>query len=290
MNQYCPLCDCSKISVKYTGKIRYGKFGNYLDNQTIFQCEACEIKYYNNSDVNYAKSEYRDLVQDDSSELSYYKAHDKEQLHNIEVLGLETLRNKTVADVGCGAGSFLDCIKGVTKDQIAIEPFEYYQKILASKGYKVFDYVHNADDKYERQIDVITSFAVIEHVDNPIRFLEEIKKLVKKHGYILLSTPNADDWLLKLLPNDYASFYYRYVHKWYFNEKSLEKLARKIGFKNIEFKYKQRYDISNLLMWLRDKRPTGLGKVDNLKDIDSTYQTILEKQGISDFLYVKLYV
>jgi len=290
MKMKCKLCESENVKIHYKGKIRYGQPGNYLINQCIYQCSNCKVQFYSKSKIDYSKNTYRALIQKNSDEKTYYAAQDKEQLDNISVLGLEMLRGKVIGDIGCGAGSFLDLVKGYTKEQIAVEPFKDYQKILSKKGYKVYDYAFNIDAQYKQRIDIVTSFAVIEHVEDPKLFLNDLKRLVTVDGYILISTPNSDDWLINLLQNDYKSFYYRYVHKWYFNKKSIEYIANELNFKKVEFIYKQKYDISNLLMWLKDKMPTGLGKINTLDELNSSYKGILEKQGLANYLYIKLYV
>lgn len=42
------------------------------------------------------------------------------------------------------------------------------------------------------EIDCICAFEVIEHLKNPIKFLAEAKRILKKNGIIFLSTPNKD--------------------------------------------------------------------------------------------------
>lgn len=290
MIMICELCKSKKIKIVYKGKIRLGKYGKFLNDQCIYECEKCGVKFYTSSSIDYTNEEYRNLVQNDPSEKTYYKNHDLEQPQHLEVLGIELLREKKIVDVGCGAGSFLDIVKGYTKDQIAIEPFKDYQNVLTRKGYKTFDYLNSLNKSFDKTIDIVTAFAVIEHVDNPIEFLQDMKRLVSKDGFILISTPNSDDWLLDLLHDDYKSFFYRYVHKWYFNKKSLTYLANSLNFKRIEFIYKQKYDLSNLLLWLKDKKPTGIGNISILNQLDFLYKKILEDKGLSNYLYVKLYV
>ncbi len=290
MIKICALCKSKNIKIVYKGKIRLGKFGNFLNSQCIYECEKCGLKFYPPSSIDYSNEEYRNLVQNDPSAKTYYKNHDREQLQHLDILGIELLREKKIVDVGCGAGSFLDLVRGFTKDQIAIEPFKDYQKVLTRKGYRTFDYIDSLNKSFDKTIDIVTAFAVIEHVDNPKEFLHSMKRLISTEGFILISTPNSDDWLLKLLSDDYKSFFYRYVHKWYFNKKSLTHLANSLNFKRIEFIYKQQYDLSNLLLWLRDKKPTGIGNVNILNQIDFLYKKTLEDQGLSNYLYVKLYV
>ena len=148
----CKICNSENIIITYNGKIRNGKFGNYIDNQNIFECQECKVQFYNGKDIDYQSSEYRTMIQANPSADEYYHQHDDEQLYNLEILGLNNLRNKVIADIGCGAGSFLDMVSGITKKQIAIEPFKDYQSILKEKKYDVFDYASNKMNKNKIEI------------------------------------------------------------------------------------------------------------------------------------------
>jgi SAM-dependent methyltransferase len=291
MSIVCKICgNQKKFKIVYSGKIRDGKFGSYIDNQEILRCPICGTQFLNSSvlNINYNTEEYRNLVEESYSENSYYNSHDEEQIYNIEVINLKNVRNKSIVDIGCGAGSFLDAIKGFATKIVAVEPFKYYRNILELKGYKVFGYASNVT--MNNQFDIATSFAVIEHVESPLDFLKDIQKLVKKGGQIIISTPNTDDFQLELLGDEYKSFYYRKVHKFYFNKESLTYLSKKIGFKGVEFIYKHKYDMSNLIFWLKDKEPTGLKKTNLLKNLDILLKENLESNGQSNFLYAKFYV
>jgi 2-polyprenyl-3-methyl-5-hydroxy-6-metoxy-1,4-benzoquinol methylase len=135
---------------------------------------------------------------------------------------------------------------------------------------------------------VVTCFAVLEHIEKPLEFISNIRKLLKPTGYLLLSTPNVDDWLIDFLPRVYDQFFFRYVHQWYFGADSLKHLAELTGLTVGDISYKQRFDLSNALHWANLERPTGLSKLDLFSELDESYQSILEKKGKSDFIYVKL--
>lgn len=290
MKSVCKCCG-SKAGLRtiYEGSIRDGKFKSYKNNQVVLECETCGARFLSEShNVNYDTDEYRSLVQDKFNEEHYYKEHDKEQLYNLEVLDNENVRGKVVADIGCAAGAFLDNVRGLASDVIAVEPFKYYQEVLKKKGYKVFGYVNDIDENLK--VDIATSFAVIEHLDDPIQFVSDIKKIVKKGGIIILSTPNSNDFQLDLIGKEYKEFYYRTVHPFYFNEKSFRYIADVLGFQSIEFIYKHKYDLSNLIYWLKDRNPTGLGKINIFEELDFNFRKILEREKISNFMYVKFTV
>jgi len=153
----------------------------------------------------------------------------------------------------------------------------------------IYKAVNVCDKKYAETVDIVVSFAVLEHVENPIAFLKEIKSLLKSSGFLLISTPNTDDWLLESMPVEYGCFFYRYAHAWYFNRASLNYICKAARFRDINVVFKQRYDISNALLWAYEHRPTGLGKFEVLKGLDSVYRGFVEDKGISDFIYARMY-
>jgi SAM-dependent methyltransferase len=52
-------------------------------------------------------------------------------------------------------------------------------------------------------IDAVVSFETIEHVPNPVSFLNEISRILKPQGIVILSTPNKDIYHHDQTPNPY---------------------------------------------------------------------------------------
>jgi hypothetical protein len=72
------------------------------------------------------------------------------------------------------------------------------------------------------------AFEVIEHVESPTRFLNDVAKLVRPNGLLMLSTPNyscadsfGDKWL---------GFTSSYEHLYFYTADVLKRLAFKSGF------------------------------------------------------------
>jgi len=285
----CRICGDAEWSVLYNGPIRVGKFGDWSkSDHTIWKCSNCQAGFLNQVPLNYESAIYRNLVDGSSSPEDYYTLHDGEQANKLKILGTEKLRGKVLADIGCGAGSFLDLVKGYASKTIAVEPAHLFQQELRNKGHKTYSYCKDALKDWEGAIDIAVSFAVIEHLENPLEFLKEIKLLLKPDGFLLVSTPNYQDWLIDFLPAVYDRFFFRYVHLWYFTGNSLEKLGSLAGFSKVNIKYIQRYDLSNALFWIRDHRPTGQGKTSVFRDLDAIYKMTLEKQERTDFIYAQM--
>ena len=282
----CRICGVSDWEILYRGPIRTGKFGEYSkENHVVWKCSKCQSGFISRTPLNYEKSDYREMVDDSDLPRHSYKLHDKEQADKLTILGTENIRGKIIVDVGCGVGSFLDVIKGFASKTIAIEPTESFHHELEAKGHVTYSYCKDSLKDWSEAVDIVVSFAVLEHIEDPLAILNEIKSLLKPDGLLLISTPNADDWLLEFLPGIYDRFFYRYVHAWYFNRESIQYLSQRAGFKETEIFFKQRYDISNALHWVRDNTPTGTGKFKLLQGMDSTYMQLIESLGRSDYIY-----
>ena len=286
----CRICGASDWDILYEGPIRLGKFGDCSKaDHVVCRCSKCQSGFLALTPLNYEKSDYREMVDGSDSPGHYYKLHDKEQADKLKMLGTEDIRGKIIADVGCGAGSFLDIIKGLASKTIAVEPTKSFHHELRTKGHVTYSYCENALKEWAGTVDIVVSFAVIEHVEDTLSFLKEIKSLLRPDGFLLISTPNTDDWLLEFMPVEYGCFFYRYAHAWYFNRASLNYICKAAGYRDINVVFKQRCDISNALLWAYEHRPTGLGELEVLKGLDSVYREFVEDKGISDFIYARMY-
>ena len=261
------------------------KFGSWSEElHQILHCDQCHYSFLPIASFDYNKDEYRNAVDGDATVIAYHHNHDSEQTTRLEVLGAGDLRGRIIADVGCGAGSFLDMVGGMADETIAIEPTRSYHERLR-RHHRTYSNCSDALSDYEGKIDLAVSFAVIEHVNLPLSFLKEIRKLLKAGEKLLISTPNADDWLIDFLPGVYDRFFYRRAHRWYFSGQALKWLGKMAGVSRIEIQYRQNYDISNALHWIKEGRPTGMAKTKMFQNLDPAFRSHLEGKGISDFIY-----
>jgi 2-polyprenyl-3-methyl-5-hydroxy-6-metoxy-1,4-benzoquinol methylase len=267
-----------------------GRFGNLTpDARTVVKCSGCGVGFLSQDrPVDYDSAEYRELVDGSASPDSFYALHDAEQGEKLRALGVERLRDKVVADIGCGAGSFLDLARGVASATLAIEPMRDFHPILRTKGHRPFSYCAEVTEEWQGRVDVAVCFSVIEHVADPVSLLRDSRRMLRAGGELLLSTPNLDDWMLELLPEDYGAFFFRTVHTWYFDAGSLRALASAAGFAACAVEYVHRFDLSNALLWLRDRRPTGQATLAVAPPVDAAFCRWLESAGRADYIYARL--
>lgn len=289
----CRLCDSEEYSVEYVGPIRDGEYGNETkQNVEVVKCSGCGLVRLKENPLpeNYYESnEYRESYNSSADPADYINMHDIEQAPRVNKIGIKPFRNKNVLDYGCGGGSFLDHVKGVASTTYGIEPFTGFHNSLGKRGHKIFSNGDAALDACKGEIDTIVSFGVLEHVDNPFAYLNTAYGLLKDGGKMYLETDNLNDFLMVLGINEFERFFYRTAHLWYFNAETLTGLVEKCGFANIQISYRHNFDLSNTLMWLKDRRPTGNGKLDLFDNrLNDTWRAFLNEKGFSDLVCVEM--
>ena len=296
INDKCEICGNLSWESVYNGDIRDGHYGLIRENSTVFQCIDCGVQRLLESDCippeYYDTGEYREKLNQSLSLDSEIEGHELLNRFTFESILPLSVRNKHVLDVGCGSGHLLDALSGASKNQVGIEPCSPYLASIIEKGYEAYSSIQECSNKgREKYFDFGFSIQVIEHVLNPRLFLEDIRLLLKPGADLLISTPNRDDILMSLMPDDFPSFFYRTQHRWYFDANSLEFCAKSAGFEIVEMKYIHRYGMSNTLHWLRDKLPTGVEKIQGINALaDNFWKGYLESTHQSDNLYIHLRV
>lgn len=286
----CKLCGCNHIHVTYEGLIRDGALGVYTkDAVKMYQCDECGVIWHEatkNLNEYYESSEYRESLEGTVDAETFYKNHDKESLQKFMMTGTERFRGKNVADIGCGAGAFLDYINGVAKNVIAIEPTAEYRNIIKNKGYNTYAYAKDAQKDWQNKVDVITSFDVIEHVENPLEFMNDAYALMRRGGVSIIGTPTDAPIMRSLLGNIYEQkVLFSTQHLWVFGAKSLEYIAQKAGFTNVSVKYFQRYSVGNFLGWIRQKEPRSeITSAVISEYLDAAWKAHCNEKGFSDYI------
>ena len=196
------LIDSSKLTkTKYIDKNNKRHYGVILAKYKKFKiidCYLCgfihAVPFISKKDLEnfYSKKFYNQ-----KRKKNYFKDQEKdkiwwEKIFNERIDTFEKILKKkgTILDVGCGPGFFLKYAKKRGWKTIGIEPSKNAVDFAKKKlGLKVS--IGNFDllKKY-KNIDVIYTHGVLEHIQNPLEFLDLAKKSLSKKGLIFTSVAN----------------------------------------------------------------------------------------------------
>jgi len=285
----CPICGGS-TNLWYRGPLRSGSFGHVtLDDFDVLRCCLCGVGFLDNPPViDYGVDDYRQAYNSSTAINDYFRRHDALQLEHLFQLRHHPLRGSVVADFGCGGGALLDFLKGAAKSTVAVEPFVGFHDALRAAGHLVYSTAPDAIAGGAPAVDIALSMHVIEHVDDPTAYLNAIRQTLAPNGRVIVATPNVEELLMALNIPEYERFYFRTAHRWYFSRTSLRLAAEAAGLVEAECRFVNTYDVSNVICWLRDRVPTGNGRL-NLFDgrLDADWKAFLERAGLADSLWLE---
>lgn len=102
----------------------------------------------------------------------------------------------SLLDIGCGSGEFLTSVAASGKRGVGLETSPVGRTAASAKSLEVYDAnVEVYSQKTQDKFDAVVSFQVLEHVNDPLLFLQSALKLVRTGGRLLISTPNKDSFL-----------------------------------------------------------------------------------------------
>lgn len=194
-----------------------------------------------------------------------------------------------VLEVGSGAGQFIRAIKQLRPEvnclgcDISIEAVE--QARAAHDGVVYARSEENRLPYENASINAVLIFDVLEHVQNPDQFIEEIKRVLKPGGLFFAFVPCEGDWLsfwhfIRLfgIGKDLTRKYAGHIN--FFSRKSLRESLDKASFNLVRIRYSE-HVLGQLLgvvaFFLMDRaaKRSGLSQINN-----ETYFQNQSKTGV----------
>ncbi|HPS54275.1 MAG TPA: class I SAM-dependent methyltransferase, partial [Sedimentisphaerales bacterium] len=118
-------------------------------------------------------------------------------------------------DVGCGPGNFLSCMQRWFKnaDICGLDANQQLLKYAAEHTENVKLSLGSAEKLpfEQKTFDVVSSFHVIEHLQNPDIFLCQANRILKDRGLLLLATPNTKSLAARTMGKRWIGFRYDHI-------------------------------------------------------------------------------
>ena len=144
-------------------------------------------------------------------------------------------------DVGCGTGVFLRLAQGRGWEVTGTELSPYAARAAGGNGLRVLEGEIWEANFPAGAFDVVTCWHAIEHASHPRRVIEEMYRVLRPGGWLVLATPNLEDHIFRAAyvlargrwPRLYESGA-REVHLFHFSARTLRTLVASAGFEVVE--------------------------------------------------------
>ena len=231
---------------------------NYYENKPIDRSSGCSI-------VKTQRSFVRTIpLEDDLRRFEYFK---------------NFIKNKKILDYGCGWGGFLELTNKIASCS-GVEIRENCVSFIKSKLKKIR--IENNINFFKSKFDIITLFHVLEHLDDPISHLKNIKNFLNPGGKIIIEVPSAVNILLEL--KEFRKFSFWSEHLVLHTKESLYKFIKNAGYKKIKINYYQRYSLDNHIKWLSNQYKINFSMPSYVDYLNLLYKNKLIKTGRADTL------
>jgi SAM-dependent methyltransferase len=290
----CRFCRAEPSSQSVKGQHVYG--GNA--EQHFWQCRDCQIiylwpppseeeerKFYNQEFEKYMEQR-AGADMDWSGPERHFQANQREVARRIPFLQPYLKKGQRVLEIGCSSGFMLVALRDLGLTVFGLDPSGGFTAFVRSKGIDVYAGLEELGGNHGAKFDLILHYFTLEHIRNPVEFLDRCMEFLNEEGRMIFEVPCATDPLVELyhVPA-FQQFYWSVAHHWYFNKESLARLLRKTRY-SFELFPDQRYDLSNHMTWMLDGKPGGLGRYKHIfgDEVDRAYKEQLKRHWLCDTL------
>ena len=144
-------------------------------------------------------------------------------------------KTNNILDIGCGNGHFLEVAAKRGWNVYGTEFTDEAIDVCNKKNIKMNQGILNPENYNKIEFDVITSFEVIEHINNPEIEIQNIKKLLRTKGLFYFTTPNFNSLSRFILKENWNVIEYP-EHLSYYTAKTINRFLNNKGFEKIELK------------------------------------------------------
>lgn len=210
------------------------------------------------------RKEFTSSLVEASSSRKHFETYQKLNKQQFEQFSKYLSPQTKYLEVGCAFGGVLSNVqKSGVKNIVGVEPNRADAAFTAQNNPSahILNGYFGKVDLVEQSFDLMASFEVLEHVENPNQFLKHAFDVLALNGRLHLEVPNHHDALLYCFKNPaYTKFYYHKAHIHYFTPNSLRLFCEKNGFKGDVTSF-QMYPFQNQLSWMSSGRPQSSADV-----------------------------
>ena len=235
----CYLCGNDKPKTLYVIK----GFRNNQRSFNVVQCDVCSLVYINpryslhENFALYNESYYADTAVDPSGRTRSFLTDRENKIndHKMEVSYIKKYKKEgRILDFGSASGIFLDALDGVW-EKYAVDISAFALSHIKDPAVRKFNGTlidAHYDDNF---FDVIYAGHTLDRLIDLKKNIAEMKRILKKDGIILITTPNIGSLCAMLFKENFRLLYSN--HLVYFSKETLQKFLDEVGLRILAVKY-----------------------------------------------------
>ena len=236
----CPVCQSKSIQLVLSAK-DYTVSGQSFD---VWSCQNCEARFTQSVPDEahigsfYESEEYishsntsKGLVNNLYQRVRNYTLDQKQKL----ITSVSGKSKGSILDIGCGTGEFLGKMKSIGWEARGLEPSDTARK-QAQENHGL--HISEPIDLFqleEKAYDVITMWHVLEHVHQLHAYMDQIQKILKPDGKLIIAVPNYQSLDAEYYGDKWAAYDVP-RHLYHFSPKSMNELLVQHSFELIQEK------------------------------------------------------
>ncbi|MBS1902612.1 MAG: class I SAM-dependent methyltransferase [Bacteroidetes bacterium] len=217
----CPFCQKGHCSEVFTLTNTSGTF-------RVLECDHCTTRY---SPIEPGTIDEL-AVQQHFFDEDLYTIANLEKVHRYWRSEAEHVRRLgftggKILDIGCNTGEFLFCM-GPGYERFGIEIADVPATMAEQKGITVYRRPLEELGLAENSFDIVTLYALIEHLNDPRSLLAEIARILKPGGLAVIMTGDWKTTKASMLGPKWH-MYIPPLHHYFFSRRALRMVASEFG-------------------------------------------------------------
>ncbi|RMF80291.1 MAG: class I SAM-dependent methyltransferase [Chloroflexi bacterium] len=152
-------------------------------------------------------------------------------------------------DVGCAAGFFMDEAHKRGWDVAGMDVSGFAVQYVRDRfGYDAQHGSLTDLDYPAESYDLITMWDVIEHVPDPMAYVQQVATLLRPDGIFSLATPDVGSIPARLTGKRWVGYKLQEEHVYYFSVKTLKRMLDEAGFDVVEVRHVGKYVTMSLFL------------------------------------------
>jgi len=183
----CRICQSNETTI-----LRNVQSPHTESEYHLYYCIKCKCRFFNHLEHEVdLRNFYQTLSQNHQATIQPEFKKKKSWVDLKENLTIILDKNPaSILDVGCRTGDFLMHFDDNIRRE-GVELAQDYAHIAEERGLLIYnDFIENIT--FEKKYDIVSCLAILEHLTEPIKFLNTINELVDDKGLLVILIPTAE--------------------------------------------------------------------------------------------------